>query len=56
LLLSTVLQPYDAAPLLLGTQRPPLSIDIFCLHGAQQQTHHMQWMWSNDGPDKRTEA
>jgi len=28
-----------AAPLLLGAERPPLSIDFFCPHGAQQQTH-----------------
>jgi len=28
----------DAAPLLLAIRRPPLSIDISCRHGAQQQT------------------
>jgi len=27
-----------AAPLLLSTWRPPLSIDISCSRGAQQQT------------------
>jgi len=32
------LQP-RSAPLLLGARPLPLSIDIFCPHGAQQQTH-----------------
>jgi len=27
-----------AAPLLIGARRPPLSIAIFCVYGAQQQT------------------
>ena len=27
-----------AAPLLLVARRPPLSVDISCAHGAQQQT------------------
>jgi len=30
-----------AAPLLLGAWHPLLSIDIFCPHGAQQQTRRM---------------
>jgi len=38
-----------AAPLLLGAQHLQLSIDISCLHGTQQQTHHMLLLWSTDG-------
>ena len=39
-----------AALMLLGTWFPPLSIDISCPHGAQQQTHCML-LWSNDETD-----
>ena len=38
LLLSAVLRSHAVARLLLGARRPPLSIDISCPHGAQQQT------------------
>jgi len=38
-----------AAPLLLGARRPPLSIDISCLHGVQQQTRRTPLLLSNDG-------
>ena len=31
-----------------GGRRPPLSIDISCPHGAQQQTRRTPWSWSND--------
>jgi len=51
LLLSAVLRPRAAVPLLLGAQRPPLSIDISCPHGAQQQTRRTPLLWSNDGTD-----
>jgi len=40
-----------AAPLLLGVRRPPLSIDIFCLYGAQQQTRRTWRLRSNDVTD-----
>jgi len=30
-----------AAPLLLGARWPPLSLDISCAHGAQQQTRRI---------------
>jgi len=30
--------PRGAQPPLVGARRPPLSIDIFCRHGALQQT------------------
>jgi len=41
-----------AALLLLGARRSPLSIDISCPHGAQQQTCHM--LWSTDDTDTQT--
>jgi len=41
LLLSAVLLPRAAAPLLLAARRPPLSIDIICPYGAQLQTRLM---------------
>jgi len=44
-----------AAPLLLGARRPPLSIDIFCQHGAQQQTGRTLRLRSNDGTENRTD-
>jgi len=55
LLLSAV-QPLRAAgPLLLGARRPPLSFDISCPHGAQQQTRRTPRLRSNDGKkDGRT--
>jgi len=56
LLLSTVLRPHAAAPLLLSAQRSPLSIDVFCPHGAQQQTHRTPLLWSNDSTDGRTDG
>ena len=43
-----------AAPLLLGARRPPLSIDICCPHGAQQQTRRTPRLRSNNGTDGRT--
>jgi len=43
-----------ATPLLLDAQLLPLSIDISCPHGAQQQTHHTPRLRSNDGTDERT--
>jgi len=46
-----------AAPLLLGARRPPLLIDISCLHGAQQQTRRTPRLWSMNGhTDRRTDA
>jgi len=39
------------APLLLGARQPPMSIDISCWHTAQQQTHRMPHLRSNDGTD-----
>jgi len=43
-----------AAPLLLGARRPPLSIDISCPHGAQQQTRRTPMLMSSDG--RRTDG
>jgi len=43
-----------AALLLLGARRSPLSIDISCPHGAQQQTCHM--LWSTDDTDTQTDG
>jgi len=43
-----------AAPLLLGARRPPLSIDISCPHGAQQQTRRTPRLMSSDG--RRTDG
>jgi len=44
-----------AAPLPLGARRPPLLIDISCLHGAQQQTRRTPRLWSMNGhTDGRT--
>jgi len=54
LLLSAVLRLSPAAPLLLGTQRPPLSVDISCPHGDQQQTRRTPRLQSNNGTDRRT--
>ena len=45
-----------AAPLLLGARRPPLSIDISCPHGAQQQTRRTLLLRSNNGTDGRTDG
>jgi len=45
-----------AAPLLLGARLPPLSIDISCVRGAQQQTRRSSVVRSNDGTDGRTDA
>ena len=51
------------APLLLNahaasarSQRPPLSIDISCPRGAQQQTHRPPLLHSIDGTDRQTDA
>jgi len=50
LLLSAVLRPRAAAPLLLlGACRP--MIDIFCAYGAQQQTRHTPLLRSTVGTD-----
>jgi len=49
LLLSAVLLAHAAAPLLVGAQHTPLLIDIYRLHGAQQQTRRMPL--SNKGTD-----
>jgi len=35
--------------------RPPLSIDIPCPHGAQQQTRRTPLLLSIDGTDRRTD-
>ena len=57
LLLSAVMRVRAAAPLLLGARRPPLSIDISCSHGAQQQTRRTPLLRSNDGTvDGRIDA
>jgi len=45
-----------AAPLLMGVRRLPLSIDISCPHGAQQQTRRTAQLQSNDGTDGRTDG
>jgi len=47
-----------AAPLLLGARRPPLSIDISCPHGAQQQTRRTPMLMSSDGrrTDRQTDG
>jgi len=50
---SHLLLPAAMALLLLGTQWPPLSINISCMHGAQQQTRRrgMKMMvWTNRRP------
>ena len=39
--------------LLLDARRPPLSIDISCQHGAQQQTRRTSRLRAN-GTDRRT--
>jgi len=41
-------------PCCLAAGRPPLSIDISCSHGAQQQTRCTQQLRSNDGTDRQT--
>jgi len=56
---AAVLQPRTAAPLLLGTRRPPaspLSINTSCLHDAQQQIRRTPLLRSNDGTDRRTDG
>jgi len=45
-----------AAVLLLGVRRPPLSINISCSHGAQQQSRGTPLLRSNDGTEKRTDG
>jgi len=45
-----------AVLLLLGVRRPPLSINISCSHGAQQQSRGTPLLRSNDGTDKRTDG
>jgi len=45
-----------AAPLLVGTQRQQLSIDISRPYGAQQQTHRMPRLRLHDGTDRQTGA
>jgi len=42
------------APLLHGRRRQPLSIDISCPRGDQQQTRRTAQRLSNDGTDGRT--
>jgi len=49
-----LLRPRSATPLLLGTHRPPLSIDISCPRGAWQQTRRTQELPSIDGTDRQT--
>ena len=56
LLLSAVLRRRAAAPLLRSSRRPPLSIDIFCPRGAQQQTRRTPLLRSNDETDRRTDT
>jgi len=45
-----------ATTLLLGARPPPLSVDISCPHGAQQQTCRTPRLRSNDGKDRRTDG
>jgi len=45
-----------AAPLLPSARRPPLSIDISCPRGAQQQTRRTPLLLSIDGTDGRTDG
>lgn len=49
-----LLRPRSATPLLLGTHRPPLSIDISYPRGAWQQTRRTQELPSIDGTDRQT--
>ena len=44
------------APLLLGARRPPLSIDLSCLRGAQQQTRRTLLQRSIDETDRQTDG
>ena len=44
-----------AAPLLLGTRRLPLSINISRPRGARQQTRRTPRMLSSDGTDRQTD-
>jgi len=44
-----------AAPLLLGTRRLPLSINISRPHGAQQQTRRTLRLLSSDGTDRQAD-
>jgi len=43
-----------AAPLLLGARHPPLSVDISCSRGAQQQTRRTPRLLSIDVTDRRS--
>jgi len=45
-----------AAPLLPRARRPPLSIDISCPRGAQQQTRRTPLLLSIDGTDGQTDG
>ena len=45
-----------AAPLLLGAGAPPLSIDMSCRRGTQQQTRRTPQRLLNDGTDQRTQS
>jgi len=45
-----------AAPLLLGTRHPLLSIDISSLRSAQQQTCCILLQWSTDETDRQTDG
>jgi len=45
-----------ARVLLLSARRPPLSTDISCKHGAQQQTRRTPRLRSIDGTDSRTDT
>jgi len=58
-LLAFAAESRAAAPLLVRARRLPPSIDLSCLHGAQQQTRRTPRLWWNDGrwdiqTDRRT--
>ena len=54
-LLASAAVCHAVAQLLLSAERPPLSIDISCLHGTRQQTRRSTMRQANDGTDRQTE-
>jgi len=56
MLLAFAVERRAAAPLLLGARLPPLSIDISCPHGTQQQTRRTPRLRLNDGTHRPTDG
>jgi len=56
MLLAFAVERRAAAPLLLGARPPPLSIDISCPHGTQQQTRRTPRLRLNDGTHRPTDG